>query len=159
MLILTRPNVLTVLLGVYQSFLGGNIKQTSITLTEENTIQYIATISPIQRITMLAYVQIIIMRSLGGDCAMHIFHLLCWHYAFLYLSCSKLCWHNWRTPTHRWFSHNVKLPTSHYHLCLEIIPDPMLIKFLVLSSQLSKRYQILHRKWSQGVLKNLQFIK
>ena len=98
---------MTVLLEYIDNFnLSGNIsnKHPSLTLTEETPfhelLQYHR--SPIQRITILAHVQIITMRALGSDCAIRI---LFTYYAgilldaFLYLLCSKLCWHNWLRPS------------------------------------------------------------
>ena len=72
-------------------------------IDRRNTIQCIATISPIQWITILPHMQIITMHALGGDCTIHIkfftYYAGIMLDAFLYLLCSKLCWHNWRRPT------------------------------------------------------------
>ena len=68
---------------VYRSFQSEWQHKTNIEQKKHHSIQCIATISLVQRITILAHVQIITMQSLyiGGHCAMRVFHLACWHYA------------------------------------------------------------------------------
>ena len=82
MLISTRPSVLTVLLEYIDLFnLSGNIKQTSITLTEEtpfNALLRYITHTNNQHSRSRANNNYAVIRR--NKRKAH-FHLLCWHYA------------------------------------------------------------------------------
>ena len=71
---LTRPNnALIVLLEYTNLSIGVDPYKTNIHhVDRRNTIQCIATISPIQWITILPHMQIITMCALGGDCTIRL---------------------------------------------------------------------------------------